>query len=122
MLSFQTVTFINPPDDVHKNELSTVSLLWSRPCFYTLNLVFIAFAVDFLWLCFFVLFYEALRNNSNNKDRKLEVQTEVSNKIYCSYMGQNHNHIASVGFKIYTVNSILCPQTLDSKEEKLLML
>lgn len=59
-----------------------VSLLWSRPCFYTLNLVFIVFAVDFMWLCFFfVLFYEALRKNSNNKDRKLEVQTEVSNKI-----------------------------------------
>ena len=38
-----------------------------------------------------------------------------SNQINVIYIAQNHNHIASMGFTICTVNNILCP----SSEEKL---
>ena len=42
-----------------------------------------------------------------------------SNQINCINMAQNHNHIASVGFKNCTVKDTLCPQTLESSEEKI---
>ena len=45
-----------------------------------------------------------------------------SNQINFVYIAQSHNHIASMGFTICTVNNILCPQTLNSSEEKCHML
>ena len=36
-------------------------------------------------------------------------KTYKSNQMYFTCIAQNHNHIASVGFTIYTVNSIICP-------------
>ena len=33
-------------------------------------------------------------------------------------MANNHNDLASVGFTICTASAILCPQTLESSEEK----
>ena len=34
-------------------------------------------------------------------------QSHLSNQISCIYVAQNHNHLASVGFTICTVNNIL---------------
>lgn len=36
------------------------------------------------------------------------------------HIDQNHHHDASVGLTICTVNNILCPQILDSSEDKLI--
>ena len=48
--------------------------------------------------------------------------SKPSNQIKCFvYIAHNHNHIASMGFIICTVNNILCP-SLDLSEEKLAML
>lgn len=43
------------------------------------------------------------------------------NQISFNYSAQNHHHVASVGFITCTVSDTLCPQTLDSNEEKVAM-
>ena len=42
-----------------------------------------------------------------------------SNQINVIYIAQNHNHFATMGFTICTVNHILCPSTLNSSDGKL---
>ena len=50
---------------------------------------------------------------------KSQLQPLKSNQIRFIFIAPNHNNLASADFTTCTVNDILCPQSLELREEKL---